>query len=37
MELSVTEVGKSKFGGDQEFNFGHKLEAHIRYPRIDVT
>lgn len=23
MELPVTETGKSKLGGDQEFSFGH--------------
>lgn len=37
MELPVTEMGKSKFGGDHEYSFGHdKLEIHIRYPRSDV-
>ena len=31
MEMPVTEMGKSKFGGERD-----KLEIHIRYPRSDV-
>ena len=32
MELPITEMGKSQFGGDHEFSFElDKLEIYIRY------
>lgn len=37
MELPITELGKSKLGGDHEFSFElDKLEAYIRYLRSNV-
>lgn len=37
MELSITEMGKSKFRGDQKFSLEHnELEMHVRRPRSDI-